>query len=399
MRQILILVIIYSLSGTSNIFGQWYNIADLPFGSYHDIQLYSNGIGYVIGEEYIYKSSDGGISWDSTRIGGSLDALVEFDFINQDTGFIVGDMNDFQGFYTEDQGSTWIPFVPNIFYSQVAMINGNEVVVGRYPAEPAIYILNLSELSVETIILEGGAGSSDIQVFPEDTIYVGGGAFGKSFDKGANWVITEMPGIINMNFPTSRVGYSTFDDLLYKTNDFGDTWIKLELPYYFDACGPLEFSNDSIGYYSCTKDSEYYGVIKTQNGGNDWIYNEFVPPVVDFVVGISCVSPDTCWCLTYSGQIYKTTNGGGEALPPSTLNEMNSIPVVIYPIPATEDIHIHFDGIVLPSQISTYNSFGQMIELSFDNELRADVESMEPGLYVTQIQCNSRIYLCRWIKL
>jgi len=179
------------------------------------------------------------------------------------TGYIVGDVNGYQGFYTMDQGGFWLPRTPYILYGQVAMINGNEVVVSIYPPEPAIYHLYFEEALVETLL--PGVGGHDIAVFPHDTIYVGGGGFAKSFDKGETWTVTEMPGILHMDFPSSQVGYSTFDDLLFKTTDFGDSWTELELPDYFDACTALEYANDSVGYYPCTKSASYDGIMKTND--------------------------------------------------------------------------------------------------------------------------------------
>ena len=52
--------------------------------------------------------------------------MYEFDFINRDTGFIVGDVSGTRAFYTYDKGETWNTIGPYSFSSEIAIINSNE---------------------------------------------------------------------------------------------------------------------------------------------------------------------------------------------------------------------------------------------------------------------------------
>jgi len=395
--QILI-CLIFSLSCTFPLAGQWFKISDVGYSSY-DIQFFDDTIGFLIGDQFVFKTTDGGYTWDSTELGNSLDLLLEFDFIDPDTGYIVGDVSGYQGFYTMNQGGFWIPTTPYILYGQVAMVNGNEAIVARYPAEPAVYHLYFTEGSVETLL--PGISGNDITVFPHDTIYVGGGGFAKSIDNGENWTVTEMPGILYMDFPNSRVGYTTFDDQLFKTTDYGDSWTELELPDYFDACTALEFVNDSVGYYPCTKSASYDGIMKTNDGGEIWIFNDFSPASAYSITGISCINKDTCWCVTYSGEIYATTNGGGSQ--PDTVISNASLyekPVFdVYPNPVKSILHFSMEGMNGLSTIETYNSFGSLIETTISDNNSINVEAFPPGVYISIIKASTGYYSSKWVKI
>lgn len=226
----LLLIVLFSI--TNNSFSQWVKIADLPNNPFTDLYFIDDMIGFTIGHEFVYKTMDGGYTWDSTQLGGNLDILYEFDFINRDTGFIVGEVSGSRAFITHDQGETWSDIEPYAFSTDISIINSNEFmwcVSGTHGLRRYNVILGLEQSLDPGIIVE------DVEVFSEDTVFVGGGGFSKSFDGGTNWEITEMPGIIWMDFPSTRVGYSSADRY-YKTTDFGATWTELMLPYYFDGC-------------------------------------------------------------------------------------------------------------------------------------------------------------------
>ena len=106
--------------------GQWVRISDLPNSSFLDLYFIDDTIGFTVGHEFIYKTIDGGYTWETTQLGEPTDILYEFDFINLDTGFIVGDVSGTRAFYTYDKGETWNTIGPYSFSSEIAIINSNE---------------------------------------------------------------------------------------------------------------------------------------------------------------------------------------------------------------------------------------------------------------------------------
>ncbi|HMX03346.1 MAG TPA: hypothetical protein PK511_10155 [Chitinophagales bacterium] len=63
--------------------GQWVKIAEVPHSSL-DIQFLDINTGFIIGDQFVFKTADGGYTGDSTELGNSLDLLLEFDFIDAD---------------------------------------------------------------------------------------------------------------------------------------------------------------------------------------------------------------------------------------------------------------------------------------------------------------------------
>jgi len=392
----LLLIILYSI--INNSFSQWVKITDLPNNPFTDLFFIDDMTGFTLGHEFVYKTIDGGYTWDSTQLGGNLDILYEFDFINRDTGFIVGEVSGSRAFVTYDQGETWSGIEPYAFSTDISVINSNEFmwcVSGTPGLRRYNVILGLEQSLDPGIIVE------DVEVFSEDTVFVGGGGFSKSFDGGTNWEITEMPGIIWMDFPSTRVGYSSADRY-YKTTDFGATWTELMLPYYFDGCTSPEIVSDSIGYFPCGYDDDfdYHGIMKTMDGGESWIFTESDPPLFDddAIGKIFCLNKDTCWCVTYTGQIYYTTNGGGETEAPVTVIGNLANEILISPNPATNLIKLQLPQNIQFETIYTYNIFGQITDITFDETGVAKIEDLMPGIYFTQLTTKTATIVKKWIK-
>ncbi len=387
MKNLCILIIlIISLSYSKHAACQWVKIADLPNSNFTDLYFIDDSVGFTIGGEFVYKTTNGGYSWDSTKLGDALDNLYEFDFINQDTGFIVGEVSGARAFITQNQGLNWDTIGPYTFSSDIAIINSNEFLwcFGGYPG---IWIYNVS-LGLE-MSLDPGVTPADLKVFSEDTIYVGGGGFSRSFDRGENWEIIEMPGILWMDFPTPRVEYAAADNY-FKTIDYGETWVELELPYFFDGCTSPEVVSDSVAYFPCGYDDvfDYHGIMRTNDGGESWIFTGSDPPLFDndAIGKIFCLNKDTCWCVTYAGQIYFTTNGGGETEAPVAIIENQETSFSVTPNPTSGRLNITSEKTI--NTLLVYDMFGNQVvnEVNvYQKDFKIDVSFLLSGLYIILI--------------
>lgn len=373
--------------------GQWVRISDLPNSTFLDLYFIDDTIGFTIGHEFIYKTIDGGYTWQSTQLGETTDIVYEFDFINRDTGFIVGDVSGSRAFYTYDMGETWVNFGPYAYATRIAIINSNEFMwcEGGYHE---IHRYNVS-MGME-ISIDPGIIALDVEVFSEDTIYVGGGGFSRSFDRGENWEIIETPGISWMDFANSRVGYSSSNEY-FKTIDYGETWTEIDIPFFFDGCSSPEIVSDLIGYFPCAYDGafDYHGIMKTIDGGESWIYNESIPPLFDddAIGKIFCLNKDTCWCVTYTGQVYYTSNGGGETQPPVSIKENLPKNISISPNPFEDTFTLQVNESNGLSEITIVNTTGECIPFNVisNNESQKviNIKNAPSGIYLIKFGNNS----------
>jgi len=206
----------------------------------------------------VYKSSNGGSVWES-KFQGSLSNLNYIQFINENTGWAVGDTLVYK---TTNGGNLW-----NVNYS-------------GYPYK----LFSICFTSPDT-----------------GWIATGGSKILKSTNGGLNWVInysSSTPiGFLSIYFLNSNTGWIGGEDGILKTTNGGLNW---NLVSTWGTFYDLQFVSPTIGYGGRGGD-----VLKTTNGGSNWT-------VLSNPAGKSLCFLDmyTGWTVGSSGMIRKTTNGG-----------------------------------------------------------------------------------------
>src|SRR5947209_20483613 len=94
-----ILLTLLSLLSFLSSFAQWV-VIDTVQSEYFQIYFYDINIGYISSYDFYKKTTDGGLTWNTTTdMGGNN--RYDFYFLNQDTGFSrLG--------VTHDGGQNWI---------------------------------------------------------------------------------------------------------------------------------------------------------------------------------------------------------------------------------------------------------------------------------------------------
>lgn len=202
----------------------------------------------------VYKTVDGGISWNKTHadLDKIADRLYTIEFVDEQLGFVSGGYYGSAVFKTTDGGVTWKQVVSEGF-GQIQFVNAQ-------------------------IGFARNIGSQHNRIF-------------KTNDGGENWTIVfEIDeGIQSLDFINDSIGYFVGDaSLMYKTVDGGNTWEELSVPYewYKD----VKFSSKSHGYIS----NEYGRVYETQDGGDTWIQELELSGTqnIDFLDSVFYVSGD-----------------------------------------------------------------------------------------------------------
>ena len=240
----------------SNSYSQWEITSDIYYNyGFSDIRFLNNDTGFFVGDKsnisgqligVIGKTTNGGISWDSIEYSDTK--FLGINFLNDDTGFVCGFQKILK---TVDGGINW----SSIDLTQSGITNLGYVysfwfLTNQHGFATSFYgLLETFDCGetwayVQTSIGDDIWGNSI--TFKSDSIGYVGGAF-KTIDGGGNW---EYIGS-GQSIPTLYVNnYSFSPDESY-----------------------FNYYNDSLGFiigYTPAGPGASAGIYKTIDGGNNW---------------------------------------------------------------------------------------------------------------------------------
>jgi photosystem II stability/assembly factor-like uncharacterized protein len=262
-----------------------------PITAVHIIN--NNDVVIVDEDGQLYKSTDSGISWESSGI--MPDPFIDAKDIHFTTlldGWIVGDGSmDKSLFHTSDGGNNW---------------NAATGFGGYYIA----------------IDFEGNNG----------WIQNVGGRFYRSTDNGANWNMGELPGdtysIRDIDFYDENIGYAVgLYGYAARSEDGGETWERLTMPNSDDGftdiylLGPNELwlsTNDDVAYYSA-------------NGGVNWAVLDIGSDGFGSFSAIAASSDGDGWTVGDQGYIEKFTGPPPPPpnIPPNAYFEYSNVSLTV----------------------------------------------------------------------
>jgi photosystem II stability/assembly factor-like uncharacterized protein len=239
----------------------------------------------------IYKTTNGGTNWSEIYYVGASVTIYEIKFIDVDNGFALTTAG--RVLKTTNGGTNWdliqTAATKNLF---------------------GLGILGLHQFRGTTPILIGG----DI------------GTIIKSTDSGVTWQIGHTAASQELlhrgYFPSETVGYvvggsittgNSFGDIL-KTTNGGATWTKLPFDPGYRTYSVF-FHNENVGYVGVQGPT---GLYKTTNGGQDWTQlNTGTGGSTNIIYDIKFYDDNLGFAVYSSGQVARTTDGGGSWTPVS----------------------------------------------------------------------------------
>jgi photosystem II stability/assembly factor-like uncharacterized protein len=192
--------------------------------------------------------------------------LYAVDFLNENLGYAAGTVGTV--IKTTNGGSNW----------SVKNINSG-----------TFYLSSVNAVDVNTVIASNNC------------IY-------RSTNGGDNWTqVYSNSGnsLFFLDFPTSNIGYvAGYPGIIMKSIDKGITWIQ-QNSGVSSAFYDISFSDSLHGIVSANS-----GIVRTTNGGVNWIYYSFNLQPFDIVV--SCSQPDSLnmFAITAFNDFYISSNGG-----------------------------------------------------------------------------------------
>jgi photosystem II stability/assembly factor-like uncharacterized protein len=198
------------------------------------IDMINSNVGFVAGQNgSLYKTTNGGIFWDSIATTAGSIYFYDVDFIDENTGWVVGASGNC--WKTTDGGATWTQqttTLTGIIYS-IDMVNANYGWLAGASGNVNITTDGGTTWTAQT----SGMGTSTIYgvaAINLNTAFVAGasGKIARTTDAGATWELLTVP---------TQIGTSIF--------------------YAIDFRGPHGVATGSLGKIAATSD-----------GGNTWWY-------------------------------------------------------------------------------------------------------------------------------
>ncbi len=304
MKKLILLILI---SVSSSIFSQggW----QIMFGGYGDTYTpFYNSVffpnemtGYIMGNNFYKKTTDGGISWNRTDSIGSSN----YYFLNALTGWVFGNnrLN-----FTSNGGSSWS--IVNSPLNGLSLYFLNTTT--GYACGLNGLINKTTNGGLNWVTLNSGVNDKLNSIhFINNNYGICAGDWGTiltTTNSGNNWfkyTDINMGFFTKISFIDQQTGYVCgTGDYVFRTTNAGLNWQPIYTGYN-DLVVSFFFTGQNTGYMFGSYGSNF----KTTNGGLSWnsISNN---NNLGKIYGVSSALGNTFWCAVDTGKVYKSLNEG-----------------------------------------------------------------------------------------
>lgn len=401
-----IVICFFVLLNSSVILAQWFK-QSYPSSEYlTKVEFADKATGWILSRENIYKTTDGGNTWNLKDSSGG----TALEVLNENIILYGSELGIRK---TTDGGETWSTLDKTSFYcTEIQFIN-----------------LNIGYIC-------GGVNGNFNPLLKKTT------------DGGRTWntIWTDTTGyeIRGLSFVDSANGWIVlYNAIIMKTTDGGDSWIKKDTIYYWKenwlplrditfatidsgwAVGGIAgdaivvhttnggltwspkllggsslrevfFLNAKIGWFCGAINFEPF-IAKTTDGGETWLTQQQIPYTGYGAESISMVNENLGWAVNTAGDVYKTVNGGvtsvyGNSNPVSRYSLTQN-----YPNPFNPSTTISF---AIPERsivsLKIYDLLGKEIATIVSEELMAgtykwiwNAENFASGIYFYRLQAGN----------
>jgi photosystem II stability/assembly factor-like uncharacterized protein len=356
-----------------------------------DIHFPTASVGYVVGSGgTILKSDDLGETWNTIYLNQSY-SFESVYFINEDIGFVVGQNIMLK---TSDGGNSWniinLPIQAQAIYTDIKFIDN---LVGFCSADGKILkTIDGGETWVVKNSINRAVGKIFFHDLTNGYVLSSPSKLLKTDDAGETWSMIDMnpTGVLSptheiigdLFFTSDNTGHFAgyYYSILAKTLDGGNTWFCANSNCHNTSSigyKSLFFTSDNIGY------AVGDGVLKTIDGGNNWI--EQISGDVSNLSSVYFTDNNIGYAVGFQGVILKTINGGTLGLDTAI---KNNIEIKIFPIPTKSTLNIEIDSIdKRPLLLQLYSILGEKLLdikiVSFSESI--DLTKYAEGIYTYKL--------------
>ena len=263
------------------------------FGAITDLFPLDAAVGWMIIEQRVLGTTDGGDTWSRLYERPDARSLNAMHFVDDEHGWLVGGVNIDQGpliVHTDNGGETWA-----------------EQSVASYPDPNQFY--DLHDVFFADSQIGWAVGTATIlhtsdggETWSVQADYTAPGSGNVSSLNGVHFIDGQTGWAVGMGRFSSEPG------ALLHTTDGGDSWI-------YSGAGTPAVLNDVffsdamhgwvVGERSCCGDAL---VLRTTDGGNSW--SEVEPPNVSRLRSVHALNQDQVWVSGAEGTLLFTSDGG-----------------------------------------------------------------------------------------
>lgn len=376
----------------------WEEMSSREFNNHiYQVQFTDNNTGFALAEEFgggvaessLFKTSDGGLSWNRTSIPYFYKGAIHF--LSNDDGFFISQDNSFN--YTTDGGETWLD--ENIYTGydfDVRDIQFFDINHGIIAGDKVIRTSD-GGLTWQYATPAGTGDYYDIEYLSENIVFIAGSnnngntALYKSTDGGLSWTsdnIGDFGYAKDLLFIGSDTAFLVCNNTILKSFDGFITWdtaVINNTGYY--SLNAVYFVQN-IGY--AIGDGEFNNLFKSKDGGNTW--NPVNSYTTSALNGIYFSNSLNGMIFGDHGVVMQTTTGGVVSIEKPDLQVNTTF--TAFPNPAMDVVNIsfHTSRLSFPAKLEIYNASGsQQAEYLITNFSNFEIRSkgLKPGIYLLRM--------------
>ncbi len=397
---IIFTVLIFYLN--NRCFGQWNLIYQDTTYAHMEMQFLNPDTGFIVGINMtngtggsIFKTNDGGNSWNILNTSAG-NFTVKFPTTN--VGYTGG--HDGSVLKTVDMGNTWndMPSWCCNDYSNSYFFNNDTGFVVWWGGEIVKTINGSNSWTMDTSI--GGSspfpGLGSIQ-FMTDSIGIiaagQNGTFARTSNSGATWSVSSIDSNMHVNsiyMKNVNEGFAIgYFGKISRTFDGGNTWTT-PISISQQNLHNMTFFTDSIGYivggFSSFSSFNPYGkgiIWQTIDAGDTWTVAD--SSYNDILIAITAVDNNIGYIAGAKGRILKISNASFTGI--NTIVSQSVF--TIFPNPARSEIKMN----LLEPNTGTFYLFNTLGELLINTEISGqqnlNIQNIASGIYSYRLICKN----------
>ncbi len=372
----------------------WYLYSDWVDIMGTDINFVNRDTGFIASANgIIYKTTNGGQSWDTIQTPAEQDVLRLF-FVDENNGWATLDNqnHNYQLLKTTNSGQSWDTV--KVFETNISSIE-------------SLFFINDSI---------GYCGGCYADIENQDSYTT----ISKTVNKGQDWDIiyegkNQFFGIHEIFFINNSIGWAVGEMPsqkygIIKTSNGGKTWQEDSLPELTYRLGPnrqasiifsIDFINDTLGWLTCTDDqssrNQHGYILITTDGGKTWEQQHLARE--NKIYDIVAMDNNNAWAV--GGDFIYYTNNADTLIIPMLIEEQQLNLFTIYPNPTNGKFTVNMASYTSYSQIQITDIKGNIISTgsATQNSWSIDITTQPSGIYFITIKTDDSIQTKKIIKL